>query len=225
MSARISVSIIEDDPDMRAVWRRKLARLPDFTVLDEFADAETALAQLGHGCLVPHILIVDYHLGEGHMDGITFVPKIKLFFPALCCLVITAYDELSGLPAAAARAGAAGVIYKSEPLAHLPARLHAAYAGQFPLSAKAAQYLFAELQPHAPAAAHADLLTKREIQVLLLLDTGKTAKEIGIILALSEDTIASYRKSAFKKLAVHKLPEALHKLRAGGGGRDLSEPD
>lgn len=53
------------------------------------------------------------------------------------------------------------------------------------------------------------LFSAREIEVLRLLGAGRAAKETA---GLTEATVAIYRKQAFKKLGVHKLPVALNKL-------------
>ncbi|NDE99287.1 MAG: response regulator, partial [Verrucomicrobia bacterium] len=82
---------------MRELWRRKLARLAGFVVLDEFADAETVLAGLGTTWRVPQFILVDWNLGEGRMNGIEFIRRSKARFPRLCCVLITAYDEVPDL--------------------------------------------------------------------------------------------------------------------------------
>jgi DNA-binding NarL/FixJ family response regulator len=205
---------VEDHDDTRDLLRRTLARQPDFAVLDDFTDAESALSQIP--ARLPAVLLVDWHLGEDRMNGIEFIGQAKPRFPGICYLLLTAYD-LDHLPAAAVRCGADGFLYKSDPLAKLPARIRAALAGQFPCSAKAIPRLVASLRAESPAPAPAEhLLNPREREILHHLGSGRTAKETALLTHLSEHTVTTYRKSAFKKLSVHKLPEALNKLRGGG---------
>jgi DNA-binding NarL/FixJ family response regulator len=104
MSAQLTVSLIDDRPATRALWRRVLDRQGDLAVLDEFTDAASALAQLPDR--LPAVLLVDWHLGDELMDGLELIRLLKTDHPQLCCLLITAYD-LHHLPAEAARCGAA----------------------------------------------------------------------------------------------------------------------
>ncbi len=215
---RLSVLVLEDHADERQLICRKLARQPDFAVVGEFADAESALAWLVGlpDSQVPDVFVVDWHLGEGRMDGFEFIRRIKLLFPRACCVLITAYD-LEHLPAEAARSGADGFIFKSDPLKLLPVRLRAALAGQFPLSEKAAQYLFASLrQESAAAGAALEKLTACERATLLGVIAGQPEKQVAAERKRSLHTIRNQLASAFQKLGVHSVPEAAQLLRGGG---------
>ncbi len=96
MSAQLTVSLTDDRADTRALWRRVLARQGDLAVLDEFTDAALALAQLPDR--LPAVLLVDWHLGDGLMDGLEPIRLLKTDHPQLCCP--------SGLPSFPTRAAA-----------------------------------------------------------------------------------------------------------------------
>ena len=215
MSAPLTISLIDDRADTRALWRRSLARHGDLTVLDEFVDAASALAQLPHR--LPAVLLVDWHLGDGLMDGLELIRLLKTDHPQLCCLLLTAYD-LDHLPAEAARSGADGFLYKSDPVSQLPARIRAVHAGKHPLSDRAAQHLFQSLrhEKSAPPAALPNL-TPREREVLLRVGAGRTEKEVATELGRSASTIHHQLTSAYAKLHVHNRAEALNVLRGAGG--------
>lgn len=218
MSDPLRILIVEDHPDTRETLRRKLARQPEFVVVKEFADAESAFAWLATlpASQVPDVFIVDWHLGDGRIDGIEFIRQIKRCFPRLCCLLITAYD-LEHLPAEAARSGADGFIFKSDSLKALPGRIRAALAGRFPVSAKAAQYLFTTLRAEGAAAAAAlNKLTARECEILLFVSDGPGEKQAATHFGLSVKTIHNHLSSAYGKLGVHSRTEALALLRGGG---------
>ncbi len=220
MSAHLTVSLIDDHADTRALWRRVLARQADLTVLNVFADAESALAHFsalaGQPDHLPLVILVDWHLGEGRMDGIEFIRQLKALFPGLRCILITAYD-LDHLPSEAARCGADGFIYKSEPLSLLPDRIRAAHAGQNPLSDRAAQHLFQTLRNEGIAASAAlAKLTPCEREVLHLVGEGRTEKEAAAQLNRSVNTLHHQLTSAYAKLGVHNRAEAQNVLRGGG---------
>lgn len=149
------------------------------------------------------------------MDGIEFIHLVKLRFPRVCCLLITAYD-LEHLPAEAARSGADGFIFKSDPLRALPDHIRAARAGKFPLSPKAAQYLFATLRAEGAALSAAlQKLTPVERSTLLRVVEGRTEKEAATERNRSLHTIRNQLASAFQKLGVHNVAEAATVLRGG----------
>lgn len=53
------------------------------------------------------------------------------------------------------------------------------------------------------------MLSRRERSVLTLIGTGKTSKDIALILQLSPSTVASYRKCICRKLCVHSTAELI----------------
>lgn len=211
MGARITISLVEDDAETRKLWWRWLALQADFVLLDGFADAESALAQLP--ARLPAVLLVDWHLPG--TNGIELIRQLKAAQPRLRCLLITAYD-LDHLPAEAVRSGADGFIYKSDPLSELPDRIRAAHAGKHPLSDRAVHYLFQSLRNEPAAGAVLEGLTKRELEVLLRVSTGLTEKEVAAELGRSVNTIHNQLTSAYRNLGVHNRAEALTVLRGGG---------
>jgi DNA-binding NarL/FixJ family response regulator len=61
-----------------------------------------------------------------------------------------------------------------------------------------------------------EVLSDRELQVLLLLARGKSVKEIGVALSLSEKTISTYRSRLLEKMNMRSNAELMrYALRAG----------
>lgn len=203
--------MVEDREVTRLLWQRWLNRQPDLLVLDAFADGESALQALPQRA--PDVLMVDWHLGEGRMDGIELIRQVKQCLPRVRCLICTAYDS-DGLPACAVRAGACGFLYKSDPLMGLPAAIRAAAADQHPISAAATNRLVKEMQQPAAAVDEANgLLSPRQHEILRLLAKGLPAKQVADRLSLTENTVTSYRKVIFRRLGVTKLVEAMARVR------------
>lgn len=215
MGARYRVCLVENDTDTREITRRMLAHQTDFKVVAEFANAESALAYAKSSTDAFNVFLVDWHLGTGRMDGIELIRQLKKCFPSLCCLLITAFD-LEHLPATAARGGADGFIFKSDPLKALPERIRAAHAGQLPLSEKAAKYLFATVRAESRAVGKAlEPLTPCERQTILRIAEGRTQKEVATERHLSVHTVHNQLTSAYRKLGVHHHAEAIALLRNG----------
>lgn len=215
MGDRYRVCLVEDDADTREIIRRTLFRQADFTVVAEFADAESALVSVEKHPGAFNVFVVDWHLGKGRMDGIELIRRLRNRFPTLCFLLITAYD-LEHLPANAARSGADGFIFKSDPLKALPDRIRAACAGQFPVSEKAAKYLFATVRAEGSAlTAVLEKISPCERQTFLRIVDGRTQQQVADERGLSVHTIHSQLTSAYRKLGVHHHAEAMTLLRNG----------
>jgi DNA-binding CsgD family transcriptional regulator len=56
----------------------------------------------------------------------------------------------------------------------------------------------------------ADILSARELEVLSLLAQGKSNKEVGSALAISQKTVATYRSRVKRKLGLKSLVELVH---------------
>lgn len=212
MNEPLSVYVVEDD---LAVMQAVLAALSrpanNFFLAGAATDRDTAVHAAEEGLI--DILIADKRLPEA--DGLDLIARAKAARPSLRTVLMTGHPS-PDLALAAFLAGADAVLYKPFNADELCDCLRAVLTGQRVLCDAAASqlaYLLRTVSP-PPADPEADgRLTKREAEVLCLLGTGLTAKEVGDHLELSPETITTYRKQAFKKLSVHKLPAAIHKLR------------
>ena len=212
----LSVFLIEDDPGVTISLLAALG-LPGsgFAPCGATTNAELALDVIIGNTV--DLFIVDWML-PGGMDGLEFIVRLKLAAPQSRAVLLTGHPSRE-LTLRAIAAGADGILYKPFDIPELLRSLRAAYHGHCVVTAEATGHLVDRLRELGAFALTDDdgPLTKREAEALQLLGTGLTAKEVGDCLNLSPETIATYRKQAFKKLGVHKLPEAMTKLRAGGG--------
>lgn len=62
---------------------------------------------------------------------------------------------------------------------------------------------------------HVDPLTKREVEVLLLLAEGKMYKEVAIRLGITMETVKKHTRHIYSKLKVQNRMEAVNKWRLG----------
>lgn len=165
------------------------------------------------------IFVCDHRLPEA--EGVDLLARAKELRPTLRTVLMTGFPS----PELSVRAFAAGVdafLFKPFDGPKLLASLSAACSGHRVFCDEAARHVadFLRQQETLAATGTETLLNERELQVLRLLGSGKTAKEAADLSGLTPDTVATYRKNAFKKLNVHKLQEALNKLRGGGGAEN-----
>ena len=135
----------------------------------------------------PDIVIVDVNLPDG--SGLDLITPLTKF------IVLTVGDDPHSL-AIAHRRGAAAYVLKGEPVHHLLAIID---------QLKDSTYHFA-----APALPHNRFdLTQRELDVIQILQTGWSAKEMASHLFLSEATVKSHLASIYRKQGVNNRTQAI----------------
>jgi DNA-binding NarL/FixJ family response regulator len=113
------------------------------------------------------------------------------------------------------QAGADGFVSKDSVDERLVAAVQKVLAGGKYVSPTLAERLAAEVALDHRRAPH-ELLSDREFEVLRLLSAGKTVKEIGAELALSVQTISTYRGRILEKLRLHTNADLVAYARAHG---------
>ncbi len=203
--------IVDDHP----LTREALAALLDqngFDVVGLAADGEEAIAAAAR--LRPELVLLD--LSMPGLDGLEALPRLRRAAPEAEVVVLTASGTDDNL-LAAIRAGAAGYLLKSEPPERIVAFLRGVADGEAALSGAVARRLLEQVREGGDVDAGvpdeiADVLSAREVEVLLLLDEHLGTDQIAKRLFISEHTVRSHVKSLLRKLAVSSRREALETL-------------
>ena len=214
MTARIL--IVDDHP----LTREALAGLlvaNGFDVVGQASGGVDAIALAGE--LRPDLVLLDLTMPD--MDGLTALPRVREAAPEAEVVVLTASEDDGNL-LAAIRLGAAGYLLKSEPPDRIVAFLRGVFAGEAALSGAVARRLFEQVREGgrrggAVPQSIADVLSARELEVLLLLDQHLGTDEIAQRLFISEHTVRSHVKNLMAKLHVSSRREALERLGAARG--------
>ena len=172
MGTIITVSLVEDDSELRHIWERKLKSEPDFELIGSYDRAEPALVALRDK--PGDLAVVDWKLPG--MDGVEFVRQLKHIHPEVHAILITAYD-LVELPFAAFAAGADGFLLKPVPLGEFTKRLREVRDGKCPVSAGVTKLLVERLRSVGALQPHTGL-SPTETAVLELLGEGLGTKTV-----------------------------------------------
>ena len=207
------VLLVDDHP----LTREALAGLLEahgFDVVAQAGDGEEAIAMAA--ALEPDLIVLD--LTMPGMDGLTALPLLREASPATSVVVLTASEDDANL-LGAIRLGAAGYLLKNEPPERIVEFLRGVAQGEAALSGAVARRLLEQvreggLQQGVVPQSFADLLSARELEVLLLLDQHLSTEEIAKRLFISEHTVRSHVKNLLAKLGVSSRREALEKLAA-----------
>jgi DNA-binding NarL/FixJ family response regulator len=145
--------------------------------------------------------------------GLDALKEIQAARPGTRVLVLSQHAE-EQYAVRALRAGACGYVAKDSAPEQLVAAAQLALTGSKYVSPQLAVYL-AESLSGTGKPVHEEL-SDRELQVLRLLASGKSVKEIGVELSLSEKTISTYRARILDKMGMRTNAELMrYALRVG----------
>jgi DNA-binding NarL/FixJ family response regulator len=108
-------------------------------------------------------------------------------------------------------AGASGYLMKHTPPAKLLEAIEEVYRGGSPMSSEIARKVVDSFQSHSAGTYTANVLTKREEEILSYLAKGYLYKEIADMSYISIDTVRSHIRHIYEKLQVNTRTEAILK--------------
>ena len=197
----ISIVLADDHELVRDGIRMVLEAEPDFEVVAQAADAETAARYvLGHK---PRILILDLNMPG--TSSLELMPRIVESSPSTAVIVLTMQNEPS-FARQALRAGAKGFVIKQSAATELVAAVRAVLAGDTYINPNLGARMAAE--PDTPAGPPDDL-TPREIEVLGLLALGYMNPEVADKLVLSVRTVETHRANIQRKTGLTTRAELI----------------
>ena len=144
------------------------------------------------------LVLLDINLPGG--SGLELLAEVRRLRPQAAVLMLSSYPE-EEFAVRSFKLGAAGYLTKSSVAEEMLAAVKKVLAGGKYVSVSLAERLAAALGSPQPAARH-ELLSPRELEVLRLVASGRTIKEIAAGFSLSEKTIATYRARLAEKLGL-----------------------
>lgn len=203
----VRVLLVDDHPVVRAGLRAMFEEFENITVAAEAADGGAALAEVARFAEQGHPLdAVVMDLQMKPVGGIIATRSITEQFRTPV-LVLTTFDTQSDI-VAAVEAGALGYLLKDAPPEQVQAAVVATAEGRRTLSPDIAATLMDRM--HRPVIT----LSKRETEILALLATGATNREMAQRLFISESTVKTHLVHIYSKLGVDNRTAAVATARA-----------
>ena len=205
----ITVSLVEDDPGVRANLAKLINGTPGFQCQAAYPDGMAALKGIPSNR--PDVVLMDINLPG--MLGTECVRQLKSVAPDVPVLMLTVYDDSEQI-FKSLMAGATGYLLKRTPKDKLLEAIREVTSGGAPMSRQIARRVVRYFQEVSQLAAtpqrapEVATLTEREGQVLALLAKGHAYKEIADLLSISFETVRSYVRTIYDKLHVHSRTEA-----------------
>jgi DNA-binding NarL/FixJ family response regulator len=162
--------------------------------------------------LCPDVILMDVRMPV--VDGIVATAQIHRQLPGCQVIMLTTFDDEEYI-VKSLRAGAVGYLLKDIPASQLARAVQLAHAGIYQLDPAVAGKLVGMLGSarleRSPLPAPAPLendLTERELEVLRLIGTGATNREIADRLVVSEGTVKNHVSSILSRLGLRDRTQA-----------------
>jgi DNA-binding NarL/FixJ family response regulator len=204
----IRLLLVEDQTIIRQGLRRLLDSQPDLQVVGEAENGQQAVEQVS--LLKPDIVLMDVRMPI--MDGVTATRFISERFPETKVLVLTTFDD-DQYVAQAMEYGAIGYLLKDTPSEQLANAIKGAAKGYTQLSPGLFQKVMANRPPSRLSQAASQKtalaeLTPREREVLSLIATGASNREIAEILCITEKTVKNHVTNILSRLNLRDRTQA-----------------
>ena len=196
---KIRLVVADDHLVVRAGLRAMFGTEPDFDVVGEASTGAQAIDLANR--LHPQVLLMDLRMPE--VDGVAATARIRERHPGVNILVLTTYDTDADI-LKAIEAGATGYLLKDATREELFRAVRTAATGASVLAPAVASRLRDRLR----APGH-EALSAREIEILEHVSRGRTNKDIGTALFISEATVKTHLLHIFAKLDVQDRTQAV----------------
>lgn len=201
---KIKILIADDHHVVRKGLVFFLQTQSDLEIVGEASNGEEALKLATS--LEPHIVLMD--LSMPVLDGIEATKELKKQAPHIQVMILTSFsDQDHVIPAL--EAGASGYQLKESDPDELVAAIRKLMDGENQLHPKVTTHLLTRLTKRTEKQVNfIDHLTKREKDVLKEIAKGKSNKEIGASLHITEKTVKTHVSNILSKLGVQDRTQA-----------------
>jgi len=210
------IVIADDQALFREGLRTLLSTRPDMDVVGEAANGSDAVALVEQ--LRPSVVLMDLRMPK--VDGIQATARLRERCPEIPVLVLTTFDDDANL-FGALRAGAVGYLLKDVSSETLVSAIQAATRGESFLQSTVTGRVvaaFARLMDSGGPKAEALVLplSPREREIVSLLGSGASNKEIADRLNIAEGTVKNHITNILTKLDVRDRTQAALRARQLG---------
>lgn len=197
----ITVSVVEDDSEIRKILSLIIDRSPGFTCKQSYNDCESAITSITKK--PTNVVLMDIHLPG--MSGIEGVKILKKQLPDTDFIMLTIQEDDDSVFNSLC-AGATGYLLKETSPVDILNSIKEVYQGGSPMSPSIARKIIKSFNPSTE-----NPLSKRENEILEKLCKGENYKSIADSLFISGHTVRAHIKNIYKKLQVNSRGEVIQK--------------
>jgi DNA-binding NarL/FixJ family response regulator len=196
IKGKIPILLVDDHTMILEGVSRVINESKDFEVIATAKSVSEALELLKHNTF--SIAVTDYNLPD--QTGLELIRQCRNLYPQMNIIVLSMYDE-AHLIREVLKEGVQGYILKKDSLSELEKALSSVLDNETYVSKE----LHFILEKNPQSESSSPLLTKREKQILLLILSELSNKQISEKLFISERTVETHRKNIFRKTDTHNL--------------------
>jgi DNA-binding NarL/FixJ family response regulator len=197
----IRILIADDHSVVRRGLKQIVGEEADMTVTGEARDSQELIALVRkQPC---DLLLMDISMPG--RDGLDVLKEVKHDHPALPVLILSVHPE-DQYAVRTLKLGASGYLTKDSAPEELVQAIRKVLMGRKYVSPSLAERLASDLMTDSERPLH-ETLSDREHQVLCMLASGKSVKEIADELALSVKTVSTYRTRVLEKMHMSRNAE------------------
>lgn len=197
----IRIIIVDDHAVVRKGLKQIIEEAPDLDVCDEASSGIELLEKI----TTTNYDVVLLDISMPGKDGLDTLKDIKIKAPNLPVLIFTVYPE-EQYAMRVLKSGAAGYINKECEPEELIKAIRTVSQGRKYVSPELAQILASNIDGTTTQLDH-ESLSDREFQVMIMISSGKTVKDIANELNLSVNTISTYRIRILEKMKLKNNAE------------------
>ncbi len=203
-SSKIRILLADDHTMFREGVKQVLAGTSDCAVVEEASNAQQVLDTVQKVPL--DVVVLD--IAMPGRDGIDVLKQLKQMKPHIRVLVLSMYPE-DQYAFRAIKAGASGYLTKNKASSELIEAIRRIASGRKYISEEVAEQLAIDLEREDDRPLH-QRLSDREYQVMCMIASGKTVKEISNELSISVSSVSTIRARILRKLNMKNNAEITH---------------
>jgi two-component system invasion response regulator UvrY len=199
------VMIIDDHDLVRFGFKSLLSAQAGIDVVATLSSGEDAIRWCHDHKGAVDVILMDVNMPG--IGGIEATHRISKSWPKIGIIIVTVHDD-GPLPRQLLNGGARGYLTKGNGVDEMLTAIKDVHRGKHYIAKDIAQQLALSVMPGETSLI--DILSMRELQVLMMIAQGTKTQKISETLNLSPKTISTYRKRLHEKLDVSSDIEMLH---------------
>ena len=184
---KIRVLIADDQPLVRQGIEALLALEVDITVVGQASDGNEAVQKILS--LKPDVVLMDLRMPG--LDGASATKRVKDLQPDIKVIVLTTFEDEQSIMSAM-QAGASGYLLKDVSSEGLASAIRAVRQGYAQIGTSIIPKILQQIPNRKDDATVLDRFSTRELELVKLIASGRSNKEIASKLCLSEGTVKNY---------------------------------
>jgi DNA-binding NarL/FixJ family response regulator len=202
---QIRLMVVDDHAVVRAGICSYVAAVPDVTIVGESENGSQtlqALAELGNSGRLPDVILLDLILPD--IDGVEVSKTVTQRYPGVRTVILTSFSGREHVRRAL-EARASGYVLKDAYPEEIMSAVRAAVRGELYLDAAVTRWLAEPIEGNRTGTSG---LTPREREVLVLIASGQSNRQIGTRLGITERTARTHVSNLLAKLGLASRTQA-----------------